>query len=67
MAGAQLLELLDDGAPAGAELLLLVDEWAEDYNGGDKLDSEDCCNLMHLVGAALCVLLRCRGRSGSCR
>ena len=55
--GAQLLELLDEGAPAGAELLRLVDAWAEDYDRGDKLDPEDGCNLMHLVGAALCVLL----------
>jgi len=55
--GAQLLELLDEGAPARAELLRLVDAWAEDYDRGDKVDPEDGCNLMHLVGAALCVLL----------
>jgi hypothetical protein len=55
--GAQLLELLDEVAPPAAELLRLVDAWAEDYDRGDKLDPEDGCNLMHLVGAALCVLL----------
>jgi len=54
----RLLELLDEAAPSGAELLGLVDAWAEDYDRGDKVDSEDGCNLMHLVGASLCVLLK---------
>jgi hypothetical protein len=57
--GAQLLALLDDAAvlPPRAELLRLVDTWAEEYDRGEKLDAEDGCNLMHIVGAALCVLL----------
>ena len=55
--GAKLLALLDESEPAGAELLRLVDAWAEDYDRGDKVDPEDGCNLMHLVGAGLCVLL----------
>jgi hypothetical protein len=56
-----LLLLLEAEAPCGAEVLRLVDAWAGDYDRGDKADPEDGCNLkkllMHLVGAALCVLL----------
>ena len=50
--GAQLLELLHDAAalPPHAELLRLVDTWAEEYDRCKKLDTEDRCNL-------LCVLL----------
>ena len=34
--------------------------WVEEYYRGEKVDAEDGCNLMHVVGAALCVLLhRC--------
>jgi hypothetical protein len=59
--GAQLLELLEGAdAPPRAELLRLVDAWVEEYDRGEKTDAEDGCNLMHVVGAALCVLLhRC--------
>jgi hypothetical protein len=51
--GAQLLELLHDAAalPPHAELLRLVDTWAEEYDRCKKLDTEDRCNL-------LCVLLQ---------
>lgn len=57
--GAHLLALLNDTdvAPSRAELLRLLDTWAEEFDRGEKLDIEDGCNLMHLVGAALCVLL----------
>ena len=56
--GAQLLELLEGaGAPPRAELLRLVDAWVEEYDRSEKVDAEDGCNLMHVVGAALCVLL----------
>jgi len=59
--GAQLLELLEaGGAPPRAELQRLLDVWVEQYDRGAKADAEDGCNLMHVVGAALCVLLhRC--------
>jgi len=55
--GAQLLELLDEAVPSRAELLRLVDRWAEDFDRGDRVDPDDGCNMMHMVGAALCVLL----------
>ena len=59
--GAQLLELLEGAdAPPRAELQRLLDVWVEEYDRGAKADAEDGCNLMHVVGAALCVLLhRC--------
>jgi len=59
--GAQLLELLEAAcAPPRAELQRLLDVWVEQYDRGAKADAEDGCNLMHVVGAALCVLLhRC--------
>jgi hypothetical protein len=57
LSAPHLLELLEAEEPCGAEVLRLVDAWAGDYDRGDKADPEDGCNLMHLVGAALCVLL----------
>ena len=56
--GALLLGLLQDSAaPPRAELLRLVDAWVEENDRSEKLDAEDGCNAMHLLGAALCVLL----------
>jgi hypothetical protein len=41
-------------------LLSLVERWSQDYDRAKKQDPADGCNQMHLVGAALCVLLhRC--------
>lgn len=58
--GTHLLELLDGAAPLPprGELLRMVDVWAEEYDRGEKLAPEDGCNLMHVIGAALCVLLQ---------
>ena len=58
--GPHVLELLDGSAalPARSELLRMVDRWAEEFDRGEKLDAEDGCNVMHLIGAALCVLLQ---------
>lgn len=53
----ELLELLETAAPPREKLLPLVDAWVEDYDRSEKLDVEDGCNRMHLLGAALSVLL----------
>lgn len=60
--GSLLLDLLTCANPETplASLLTLVDRWSEDYDRGERQDAADGCNQMHLVGAALCVLLhRC--------
>lgn len=58
-AGAALLEMLSQPSARmpRAELLGLVDTWAEEFDRGEKLDAEDGCNYAHLLGAGLCVLL----------
>lgn len=57
----QLLEALNDtnALPRG-ELLRLVDAWVENQDRSAKLDAEDGCSDMHVLGAALCVLLHRR-------
>jgi hypothetical protein len=60
--GGRLLELLEHtGTGASLSWLVgVVDNWAQDYDRAEKLDSEDGCNKMHVLGLALCVLLhRC--------
>jgi hypothetical protein len=60
--GSVLLDLLTraNSETKLASLLTLVDRWSEDYDRGERQDPADGCNQMHLVGAALCVLLhRC--------
>jgi|LauGreDrversion2_3_1035106.scaffolds.fasta_scaffold330687_1 hypothetical protein len=36
----------------------MVDRWAEDFDRCEVLDAEDGCNVMHIIGSALCVLLQ---------
>jgi hypothetical protein len=57
--GSLLLDLLTctNSETQLASLLTLVDRWSEDYDRGERQDAADGCNQMHLVGAALCVLL----------
>jgi hypothetical protein len=38
---AELLRLLETAAPPRAQLLPLVDAWAENYDRGEKLHPED--------------------------
>ena len=60
--GSRLLELLEqeDSGVSLSWLLGVVDSWAQDYDRAEKLDAEDGCNRMHVLGLALCVLLhRC--------
>jgi hypothetical protein len=60
--GGRLLELLEqtDTSASLFWLVGVVDNWAQDYDRAEKVDSEDGCNKMHVLGLALCVLLhRC--------
>ena len=59
--GAEVLEALQStDALQHGELMRLVDGWIEEHDRGAKLDSDDGCNEMHILGAALCVLLQRR-------
>jgi hypothetical protein len=57
--GGRLLDLLEqEGSAASLSLLLgVVDTWAQEYHRAEKVDAEDGCNTMHVLGVALCVLL----------
>jgi len=60
--GARLLELLEQTGSCVqlSELLCIVDKWSQFYDRAEKVDNEDGCNKMHVLGQALCVLLhRC--------
>ena len=60
--GGRLLELLEQTETSASLswLIAVVDNWAQDYDRAEKVDSEDGCNKMHVLGLALCVLLhRC--------
>ena len=61
LTGTQLLQALEsaDALPRG-ELLRLVDAWVDTQDRSAKLDADDGCNQMHVLGAALCVLLHRR-------
>jgi hypothetical protein len=56
---ARLLDLLihDDNQLGLSSLVCFVEKWAHEYDGAEKVTTEDGCNTMHLLGMTLCVLL----------
>jgi hypothetical protein len=65
--GGRLLELLEQTGPGASLswLVVVVDNWAQDYDRAEKLDSDDGCNKMHVLGLALCLHQPCHHDVGS--